>query len=130
MTTTRKARLAARRLLQVCFVDDRLDAARVRLVAKRLAQSQRRRDGDVASAFERLVRLERERHTAVVEAAATLDGDARKEIRIRLVRLYGAGLEMSFVRTPALIGGVRVTIGSDVYDGSVRAALAAIETRL
>jgi F-type H+-transporting ATPase subunit delta len=35
----------------------------------------------------------------------------------------------SFAENPALIGGMRVKIGSDVYDGSVRAALEALEER-
>jgi F0F1-type ATP synthase delta subunit len=35
----------------------------------------------------------------------------------------------SFADTPALIGGMRVKVGSDVYDGSVRGALLALEER-
>jgi F-type H+-transporting ATPase subunit delta len=35
----------------------------------------------------------------------------------------------SFAENPALIGGMRVRVGSDVYDGSVRTALLALEER-
>jgi F-type H+-transporting ATPase subunit delta len=31
---------------------------------------------------------------------------------------------LQFVQNPDLIGGMRVKVGSDVYDGSVRAGLA------
>ena len=41
----------------------------------------------------------------------------------RLKRIYGAGLEISFDRNPALIGGLRVKVGSDLYDDSVQARL-------
>jgi F0F1-type ATP synthase delta subunit len=34
-----------------------------------------------------------------------------------------------FTVEPALIGGMRVTIGSDVYDGSVRGRLEALAAR-
>ena len=34
---------------------------------------------------------------------------------------------MSFVENPSLIGGMRVRVGSDVYDGSVKAGLVALE---
>ncbi len=34
-----------------------------------------------------------------------------------------AGLTISFAQNPALIGGLRIQVGSDVYDGSVRARL-------
>jgi len=37
-----------------------------------------------------------------------------------LATLYGPGLNASFTHSPALIGGVRIRVGSDVYDGSVR----------
>ena len=84
----------------------------------------------VLSEFKRFVRLDRQRHTAVIEAATTLGAEARRDIRTALARIYGPGLETSVVRQPALIGGVRITVGSDVYDGSVRASLAAIEARL
>jgi len=36
---------------------------------------------------------------------------------------------MSFAHSPALIGGMRVKVGSDVYDGSVQARLATLEAR-
>ena len=34
-----------------------------------------------------------------------------------------------FGHRPALIGGMRIQVGSDVYDGSVRAGLAALEKK-
>ena len=50
--------------------------------------------------------------------------------RAGLARVYGHGLDTSFEINPALIGGMRIRVGSDVYDGSVRARLAALEARL
>jgi F-type H+-transporting ATPase subunit delta len=32
-------------------------------------------------------------------------------------------LNINFVQNPALIGGLRIKVGSDVYDGSVQARL-------
>ena len=40
------------------------------------------------------------------------------------------GSALSFVLNPALIGGMRIQVGSDVYDGSVQAGLAALEKSL
>ena len=76
------------------------------------------------------MRLERDRHTAVVESAAPLAGSVRDTVQAGLTRVYGRGLETSFGQNPALIGGMRIKVGSDVYDGSVRARLAALEARL
>ena len=81
--------------------------------------------------FQRMVRLDRDRHRAVVESATPLPDDLRNERRRQTWRgCYGAGLETSFEENPALIAGMRIRVGSDVYDGSVRARLAAIDAGL
>jgi F-type H+-transporting ATPase subunit delta len=48
-------------------------------------------------------------------------------IQANLARRYGAGLIFVFTQNPSLIGGLRVQVGSDVYDGSVQARLADLE---
>ena len=48
-------------------------------------------------------------------------------VREALTRVYGAGLDFSFPQNPELIGGMRIKVGSDVYDGSVQARLAALQ---
>ena len=79
------------------------------------------------AAFRRLVKSDRDRHTAVVESALVLSDDERGEIRGALARLYGSGLDIAFQENAELIAGVHIKIGGDVYDGSVRGRLAAIE---
>jgi F-type H+-transporting ATPase subunit delta len=130
MKVTRRSKRAARQLYRLCVVDGTLDAARARLVAGRLASSNRRGSLPVLSGFVRLVRLDRDRHTARVESAAPLGDSAREQIRAGLARTYGASLATAFAENPALIGGVRVKVGSDVYDGTIRARLAALAARL
>ena len=51
----------------------------------------------------------------------------KASIRDTLGRRYGQGLEFQFSVQPAHIGGLRVQVGSDVYDGTVRARLATLE---
>jgi F-type H+-transporting ATPase subunit delta len=41
--------------------------------------------------------------------------------------VYGPRLVTTFAESPALIGGMRIRVGSDVYDGSVKAGLTALE---
>lgn len=130
MKGKRKIRQAARQLFRLCFVDGQLDEARVRDVASRAAGSGKRGSLAVLADFQRMVRLDCERHRAVVESAAPLPVDLREELYTNLTRLYGSGLETSFSENPALIGGLRVRVGSDVYDGSVRGRLAAIDAGL
>ena len=98
----------------------------------RSASRASRRRGALAilSDFQRLVRLDSDRHTALVESATPLVPDMREDIQAGLTRVYGPGLEATFAENPALIGGMRIKVGSDVYDDSVRARLAALEARL
>jgi len=130
MKGTRRTIRAARRLYRLCLIDGRLDEGRVRQVARRLGGSRRRGSIAVLSSLRRIVKLDRDRRRAVVETATSLPDDLRDEVQANLARLYGSGLATSFETTPGLIGGMRIRVGSDVYDGSVRARLAAIESRL
>jgi F-type H+-transporting ATPase subunit delta len=130
MKPNRRAARLARRLFQMCLVDGRPDQDRVRAVVGHTIAS-RHRDGlGILTRFERMVRLERGRHSAVVETAEPLAADVREAVLKALTDRYGQGLETSFVSNQSLIGGMRVSVGSDVYDGSIRHQLSALEARL
>ena len=77
----------------------------------------------ILSHFERLVKLEVERRTAKVESAVMLSPEMQAEVKNKLSGIYGQGLNISFAQNPALLGGLRIKVGSDVYDGSVQARL-------
>lgn len=127
MKTIKQIEREARHLFRLCQVDGSLDERRVRQVVQGVLGSKRRGYLALANYFERLVRLERLSHTAEVESATPLLADLRKNIELNLARMYGPGISTSFAERPTLIGGVRVRVGSDVYDGSVKASLAALE---
>ena len=124
-----QARLEAKRLFRLCLVAGLLDEARVRQVVQLLCASGYRDRFDVLAQFRRLVRLDCMRHTASIESVAPLSPDFQASLRARLSQIHGPGLNVSFATNPALIAGMRVAAGSDVYDGSVRAKLNALEAR-
>jgi F-type H+-transporting ATPase subunit delta len=130
MKLTRRTKRAATALFRLCLADGVLDRARARVVAARLAHSPRRGALPVLAGFYRLVRLDAERQAATVESAIPLDAPTRLRIESRLTRIYGPTVQASYSENPALIAGVRVKVGSDVYDDSVRARLAALNARL
>lgn len=129
MQTKKRAGRAARQLYRRCLVNGVLDETRVRLVARRLARSGRRVAVPVLNAFQRLVRLDIDRHTARIESATPLEGPLRDTVAQRLAARYGPRLNISFRDDPALIGGMRIKIASHVYDGTIRARLNAVATR-
>lgn len=79
------------------------------------------------SHFQRLVKLHLDRRTATIESATPLDDNFKTSLSAKLNAPKGGGLIFNFQHNPALIGGLRVRVGSDVFDGSVRARLAALE---
>ena len=129
MHTTRKARKDATRLWRLCLVNGRPDAARVRTIVDGLIETRRTGATAVLSYFLRLTRLDAARWSARVDTAVPLEAADRAVVEAALVERYGRGIETAFAVNPALIGGMRLTVGSDVYDGSVRARLAALDRR-
>ena len=107
-----------------------VEAERVRQIARRIGASRRRGAVAVLCEFGRLVRLDRDRHTALVESAVTLPAHLRDAVQADLARRYGPALEISFAEDRALIAGMRIKVASDVYDGSIRARLAALAARV
>jgi F-type H+-transporting ATPase subunit delta len=130
MKPSRKIRRASRQLFRKCLAHGVLDENLARQIAHRIAASRRRDSIALLMDFRRRVRLDHEQHTVLVASATPLDTVLREGITARLARRYGSGFQPSFEVDPALIGGMRVKVGSDVYDGSLRARLAALQTRL
>ena len=127
MKTTRQIKREAKRLFRLCLVNGLLDEGRTRQVVQRVIGAKRRGGLALLAYFQRRVRLEVARHTAEVESAMPLPADLHESIQTSLTRTYGPGIRASFAHNPELIGGMRIKVGSDVYDGSVRARLAELE---
>ena len=98
MKANRKVKRAARQLFRLCLVNGALDEGRARQVAQRIAASRRRGALAILSDFQRLVRLDCDRHTALVESATPLASGMREGIPAGLTRVYGPGLEATFER--------------------------------
>jgi F-type H+-transporting ATPase subunit delta len=126
MKTAKQTEREARQLFRFCVVGGSIDENRVRLVAKNVLQSRHRGYLPLLGRFKRLLEHECARHKAEIESAAPLPSDLRDRVRTELTTVYGPGLTWQFVQNPQLIGGMRIKVGSDVYDGSVRAGLAAL----
>jgi F-type H+-transporting ATPase subunit delta len=125
MKTAKQIEREARQLFRFCVVGESIDETRVRLVAKNVLRSRRRGYLPLLARFTRLLEHECARHKAEIESAVPLPSDLRGRVQTELTTVYGPGLTWQFVHNPKLIGGMRIKVASDVYDGSVRAGLAA-----
>jgi F-type H+-transporting ATPase subunit delta len=110
-------------MFHLCLVDGKLDEGRVRHVVQTILKSRHRGYLLLLGYFQRLVEIDYLRHLAKVESATPVPSDVETDIRDGLVHMYGSGITTVFSLKPALIGGMRIQVGSDVYDGSVRRSL-------
>ena len=121
------ARREAKQLFRSCLVKGLLDENRARQVVKRVIETKPRGYLAILSVFHRLVKLDLGRRTARIESAVPVPPDLQARLQAGLTRAYGSGLNFVFVQNPALLAGLRLRVGSDVFDGSVQARLAALE---
>ena len=129
MKVNKQAKREAKQFFHSCLVNGLLDENRARQVVQGLAAAGHRNCPAILTHFLRLVKLDQAQHTAIIESATPLAPDLQASTQAGLTRLYGPGITTSFVHRPELIGGMRIQVGSDLYDGSVRAGLAALEKR-
>jgi len=127
MKISKQARREAKELFRSCVADGMLDENRARLAVRLVLEAKPRGYLAILGHFERLVKLEIQRRTARVESAVPLSPDLQESVKAGLARIYGRGLDISFAQQPELIGGLRIQVGSDVYDGSIQARLATLQ---
>jgi len=130
MNTARQAERDARRLWRLCLVNGSPEAGRARLIVEEVIASGRTGGSAVLRSFLRLLKRDRVRRTARVESAVPLDADLRTAVEAALACRYGRAIAATYVVDPALIGGMRVEVDSEVYDGSVRARLESLKSEV
>jgi F-type H+-transporting ATPase subunit delta len=124
---SKQAQRDARQLFRSCQVNGLLDENRVRQTVTLLSTQKPRGYVGILSRLHRLVKMDLEQHAARVESAAPLTADLQADVTGEIKKKYGAGVSISFAQNPALIGGLRIQVGSDLYDGSVKMRLQKLE---
>lgn len=130
MKISKEVRRTSRQLFRVCLVNGKLDESRVRLIVNKIITSKPRGYHGLLHSFRTLVRNEVEGQRAVVESATFLTDDIQAGLKSSLSQKYGRELALEFHIKPELLGGIRVKVGSDVWDGSVKARLEALKASL
>lgn len=123
MKISKTAATTARRLLGLCQTEGHLDGAKLQIAVKRLIEVKPRDYLGVLGALRRLVRIEADRRKATVESAVELDAASRERIAASLAAQYDTELSITYQTVPSLLGGLRIRVGDDVFDGSVKGRL-------
>ena len=130
MKVTKDAARSARQLLRLSHKDGILDHDRIKKITTKVSEAKPRGYLAILQEFGRLVRLDVEQRQAVIETATELGAQAGNAVIEDLRRKYGSTLTAEFKVNPDLLGGMRVKVGSDVWDGSVKARLTELKNKL
>lgn len=123
MKITKVATAEARRIFRLCQTGGRFDEAKLSTAIKTIVAQKPRGYQGILGALKRLLRLELERRHVVVESAAPLDFPTQQRVVAGLAEKYGSDLTFEYRVNPELLGGLKVRVGNDVFDGSVKGRL-------
>ena len=130
MKINKEIRQLSREMLRASFTDGQLDRGKIASLVQSLITKRPRHFIDILQNYKRLLRLEIEKRHARIESATELTPKAAFDIGARLKRKYGEDLTTDFVVDPTLLGGIRVRVGSDVWDGTLRNRLERLQQEL
>jgi F-type H+-transporting ATPase subunit delta len=130
LKTNKEIRRLSREMLRASFTDGQLDPGRIASLVESLIARKPRNYIAVLKNYRRLLRLEVEKRRARVEIASELDSEAGSKLVANLKKKYGNDLAIEFVVNPQLLGGMRIQVGSDVWDGTVRGRLEHLQQQL
>lgn len=85
---------------------------------------------EMATQFRALKNAQSGSSDAVVHSAFPIDGAAMADLAVTLEKQFKRKLNLSVVLQPELIGGIRVVVGDEVLDTSVKARLEQMKVAL
>jgi F-type H+-transporting ATPase subunit delta len=128
MKIGRDVRKQAKTFFRACFVDGRLDEKRVKRATEIIAKEKPRHVTAILTWFKKLVELEIHKNTVQVDSATPLP-DEGSSIFKQVEDKFGPVLAKFYNVKEALVGGLRIQVGSNVWDGSIRQRLNTLKTK-
>ncbi len=129
MKIHKEALRTARQLIRLTTRDGVVDESAAKKIVAKVIKEKPRHYVGILEAYQRLLRLEVQKRHAIIESAGEIDGNERRSITAKLKKQHG-DITADFNVVPELLGGLRITLGSNVWDGSVKARLDALRTAL
>ncbi len=123
MKVSKQARRDAKLLYKGCLKNGLLQEDSVPKTVQAVEDGKPRAYIQILNHLLKLVKTDIHCRTARIESADSLDDATRKSVEKLLTDRYGTSLMMSFDVNPGLLGGMRIQVGSDVYDASIRSRL-------
>ena len=130
MKISKEARKVSREMFRNSFTSSKLDEEKISEMVQSVITKKPRHFVDMLKDYQRLLKLEVDKRHAVIESATPLNRSIGDQIGSNLKARYGEDLSTEFRTNPELLGGLRIKIGSDVWDGSVKSRLNQLQEQL
>ena len=130
MKINKEIRRFSREMVRASFSDGQLDRGKIASLVQSLIAKRPRNYIGILQNYKRLLRLEIEKRHARIESASELSAETNSRVLQNLKRKYGRDLTTEFVVNRELLAGMRIRVGSDVWDGSVRHRLESLQQQL
>ena len=130
MKIDRQSRQSAKKCFRACrHADGAVDERGIREIVQLLVSEKPRNYLAVLTYLHRLVELGLEENTVRVESAAPL-ADGGASVFSSLEQHYGPAARTSYKENPALLGGLRIRRGNNIWDGSLSGRLDRLQRAL
>ena len=130
MKINKEIRQVSRMMMRASLTDGRLDQGKIHALVDAVIRERPRNYVGILANYKRLLRLEVEKRHAKIESATPLAEGEGMRIVENLKRKYGQDITTEFAINPELLGGMRIRVGSDVWDGTVRQRLERLQQQL
>jgi F-type H+-transporting ATPase subunit delta len=107
-----------------------VNEAHLKIAVTKLAKEKPREYRGMLQAIRRLLQAELAEKQVTVESAVDLNKAASSKVKKSLCSQYGDDLNFDFKVSPELLGGMRIRVGNDLFDGSVKARLERLQESL
>jgi F-type H+-transporting ATPase subunit delta len=126
MRASKQSQQFARQLFRLSLSEGQVSAERVSAVLAHLASKPPRQPLLVLRQYQRLITTQLARNSASVEHGGAIDDAMLLSIEAAFSRRYQRPITASARPNPALIAGLRIRIGDDLYESSISSQLAAL----
>lgn len=123
MKASKVATSTARRIFRLCSENGQMNEAHLRTAINKLSTEKPRDYRGILQVLRRLVQAEVASKQVTVESATVLNPNTAEQLATSLRQQYGQDLVFDFKTDPELLGGLKVRVGNDVFDGSVKSRL-------
>ena len=128
MAVDKQTKLLAKQLFKLSLVNGVVSPEQVAGVLGWVEKHSPRRPVALLKAYHHRIALELAKSRAEIEHAGPVSDATLKSIEAAMTRKYGRTVTASAKSNPKLLAGLRVRVGSDVYESSVAGQLASLSS--